>query len=285
MSLHRSNASPLKVAAKGVRKGRKSHSGRRSAQGANHRPLRLLVPAYALAALLAVSGGYSIHKGIESQSSEVASSTHKWAGVKIVDLLHSGNPTEVPASLARPEHVDVPAPQVPAPEKEIAPAPAVKNSPAEAAPVEIPSTIGTQAPDLLSVPALGISATIVTSPLRNNALVIPSSQYVGEYTEGTPLTGTEGTTLLVGHVNFPDGSMGAMGPITYAKPGQIINASDGTGRIHAYRIATVATYVKQALPDEVFATTGPRRLVLVTCGGPVINGYYRDNVVVTATPM
>jgi hypothetical protein len=71
--------------------------------------------------------------------------------------------------------------------------------------------------------------------------------------------------------------------------GQLIEASDGEGKIHAYRVTDVSTYVKRALPEEVFATTGPRKLVLVTCGGPLVEVdgalAYSSNVVPTAVPV
>jgi hypothetical protein len=39
---------------------------------------------------------------------------------------------------------------------------------------------------------------------------------------------------------------------------------------------------KGALPGSLFATTGPPRLALVTCGGSFdpATGHYRDNVIV-----
>jgi sortase (surface protein transpeptidase) len=161
--------------------------------------------------------------------------------------------------------------------------------PAKNTVVPVTPVVEYQAPDLLSIPELGVTSTIVVSPLEGDRLVIPSSEYVGEYTESTPLIGTEGTTLLVGHVNFADGSPGALAPISSAKEGQLVKASDGTGKVHIYKVVDVSTYVKRALPEEVFATTGPRRLVLVTCGGPLVEVdgalAYSSNVVVTAVPV
>ena len=44
---------------------------------------------------------------------------------------------------------------------------------------------------------------------------------------------------------------------------------------------------KAALPASIYTRTGAARLVLVTCGGPfdARAGHYRDNVIVTATPL
>ena len=44
---------------------------------------------------------------------------------------------------------------------------------------------------------------------------------------------------------------------------------------------------KAALPSSIYTRTGAPKLVLVTCGGPfdARSGHYRDNIVVTATPV
>ena len=54
-----------------------------------------------------------------------------------------------------------------------------------------------------------------------------------------------------------------------------------------YRVTTVKIVRKDALPSSIYTRTGPARLVLVTCGGPfnAKAGHYRDNVIVTATPV
>ena len=45
--------------------------------------------------------------------------------------------------------------------------------------------------------------------------------------------------------------------------------------------------LKGALPDSIYTRTGSPKLVLVTCGGPFDAkiGHYRDNIIVTATPL
>ena len=43
---------------------------------------------------------------------------------------------------------------------------------------------------------------------------------------------------------------------------------------------------KDELPTDIFNASGERRLVVVTCGGPVMaNGHYRDNVIVSFAPV
>ena len=66
----------------------------------------------------------------------------------------------------------------------------------------------------------------------------------------------------------------------------LVTTTDGTGRATHWRVTGLEVRGKGDLP--AFPTTGARRLVLVTCGGPVVDTpsgrRYRDNVVVTAVP-
>jgi hypothetical protein len=65
---------------------------------------------------------------------------------------------------------------------------------------------------------------------------------------------------------------------------QVTVAGGGTA---TYRVVSVRSYPKTALPTNVWSLRGPRRLVLVTCGGPFDEaaGHYRDNIVLTAVPV
>jgi len=54
------------------------------------------------------------------------------------------------------------------------------------------------------------------------------------------------------------------------------------------RVYQTAVVTKTALPLGIWALTGPRRLILVTCGGPVEHtrsgATYQDNILLCATP-
>lgn len=66
--------------------------------------------------------------------------------------------------------------------------------------------------------------------------------------------------------------------------GERIQITTADGAVHTYRVATVASYPKTALPLTVFGRRGPPRLVLVTCGGRFDSAtrHFLDNIVVTA---
>jgi hypothetical protein len=140
-------------------------------------------------------------------------------------------------------------------------------------------------------------AIVPTYQQRDGALVIPDDVHeVGMWNAGAQLSGpggkplNQGTTLLAGHVDYVGQGIGALYNLYRVTPGAIVYASDGSGRVTRWRVTDLAVVLKSELPLWVFAgTAGPRKLVIVTCGGPVeyapqYGDTYRDNVIVTAVP-
>ena len=72
-----------------------------------------------------------------------------------------------------------------------------------------------------------------------------------------------------------------------ARRGDVVKVTSDDGRTRSYRVTSLRTVRKDALPASIFSRKGPKRLVLVTCGGPFMqaSGHYRDNVIVTARPV
>jgi sortase (surface protein transpeptidase) len=85
---------------------------------------------------------------------------------------------------------------------------------------------------------------------------------------------------------------GATGPFAElwdSRVGDQVSVVDGSGRPVGYRVAQVITLQKDELPrraEELFAQSGPHRLVLVTCGGQWVGGKigYASNQIVIAAP-
>ena len=127
--------------------------------------------------------------------------------------------------------------------------------------------------------------------------VIPDDVHeIGMWDGGAQLTGPDGkplrqgTTLLVGHVDYAGQGNGTLYDLYQVQPGAIVYASDASGHVTRWRVTSLIVVLKSELPSWVFAgQTGPRKLVIVTCGGPVdyVQGYgysYRDNVIAVAVP-
>jgi hypothetical protein len=80
---------------------------------------------------------------------------------------------------------------------------------------------------------------------------------------------------------------GAFYSLPRARRGERIHIATADGAVHTYRVVTVDSYPKTALPLTMFDPRGPRRLVLVTCGGRFDSTtmHFLDNIVVTAVPV
>lgn len=149
-----------------------------------------------------------------------------------------------------------------------------------------PASLG---PSTLSIPSLGVSASIVSGGAKDGGMVLPESSKVAEYTAAAPLASDKGSTVIAGHVNFADGSAGALGPLYKITKGTPVYATEANGTVHEYKVTSLSVLSKQALPYDIFRTAGSRQLVLVTCGGDIenVNGVpaYTHNLVVTAEPV
>ncbi|WP_177220979.1 class F sortase [Lentzea xinjiangensis] len=134
----------------------------------------------------------------------------------------------------------------------------------------------------------GGTATLVRREVENGVLPVPDG--IGEATWwGTELAGTEGATVLAGHVDWK-GAKGPFAELWQAQNGREVVIADSAGKEFRFRIKQIETVRKEQLPAravEFFGPRGPRRLVLVTCGGTWIGGQqgYEANRVVIAEPI
>ncbi len=141
----------------------------------------------------------------------------------------------------------------------------------------------------VAIADLGVNAPVsaVGIDIAAGKLAVPDPiNQVGWWSGGAAPGDAAGTVVLGGHVDSARAGRGAFFRLKDGRAGSLIRVTSADGRTRSYRITTVRTYVKTALPLGVWTTRGPRRLVLVTCGGPFLpaEGSYRDNVVVTAVP-
>jgi uncharacterized repeat protein (TIGR01451 family) len=163
-----------------------------------------------------------------------------------------------------------------------------------------PAVASAPSPFLL-IPSLGVDAPLVATGAVGApgaaSLTIPSD--IGEvgWWDGTlqdgnrqltvnaPAPGAPGVAILAGHVDSAAAGPGALYRLGDLRPGQAIEVTDAQGTTTSWRvIAPPQITAKANLPTSLFATTGPPRLALVTCGGPfdARSGHYEDNVIVWA---
>ena len=176
---------------------------------------------------------------------------------------------------AQPTAPDVAAPAAAVP----VPAPS-SSSPAGRA---TPSVAGVR-PDTVVLPSLDVRADVTPIVTQDGALTPPSDPLdVGWWSGGSrPGAGT-GAAVITGHTVHTGG--GAFDDLEELATGDRVLVLSGDTTV-AYDVATVEVLSRAELAREstdVFARSGPGRLVLITCedwDGTA----YRSNVVVTARP-
>ncbi|MBY3554236.1 class F sortase [Modestobacter lapidis] len=146
------------------------------------------------------------------------------------------------------------------------------------------------APARLVVPSIGVDAPVDPVGVSGTgAMRIPADvDRVGWYEHGPAPGDGAGSVVLAGHVDSRTQGLGAMAALRTAEVGAEVRVLDEAGTVSRWRVVARETLHKQQLPTaELFTRSGPRRLVLLTCGGPFDEELrsYRDNVVVLAEPV
>ncbi len=143
------------------------------------------------------------------------------------------------------------------------------------------------APVTVRIPAHDVASRVVPVGVDQGTgeLSVPADPaQVGWYQFGaTP--GAAGAAVLAGHVDWK-GRPGAFIHLDEVQPGERIEVDLGDGTSHAFVVAETHLILKSELPPDLFARTGPAKLVLITCGGEFDRSVrrYKQNVVVVATP-
>lgn len=152
------------------------------------------------------------------------------------------------------------------------------------------ASAGAPTPVRLRLPALGIDAHVFPSAIdvAHGVLGVPVNVHrIGWWRDGMAPGASRGTILLAGHVDSASAGRGAFFKLGHARRGELVHVATAAGHSYTYRIVSVRSYLKTALPIDVFSREGRARLVLVTCGGrfDTATRHYRDNIVVIALPV
>ncbi|MBB1513760.1 class F sortase [Tessaracoccus sp. MC1627] len=144
-------------------------------------------------------------------------------------------------------------------------------------------------PHALSIPSLGITAPLDVLGVEDNQLVLPEPERLTLFKDGSYPGDPQGTVLVAGHVNSYSLGRGALFHLAEINEGATIWVTDATGRLHEYRVVGLQLLSREALPRSLFSRLGDPRLVVVTCGGDIVNTpegrHYESNVIVTAVPV
>jgi len=143
-------------------------------------------------------------------------------------------------------------------------------------------------PTALAIPTLRVQATVVPVDSSGEILGVPADPaQVGWWTGSAPPGAASGTVVIDGHIDSATTGPGAFYQLADLLIDDLLIITTTTGDQRTYAVTGRRTYLKaNGLPPDLFATTGPPRLVLITCGGSFdrSTGSYSHNIVVFATP-
>ncbi|WP_165956404.1 class F sortase [Kribbella antibiotica] len=160
-----------------------------------------------------------------------------------------------------------------------------------ARPAELPSVAAqSPTPARLVVPAVGLDLPIAATGVAEDGQMAlpPDPRTIGWYRYGSGPGDRVGSVVLGGHVDSREFGAGPLVRLRKVRRGDVVEVRSTAGPVVRYRVVEVRDIPKKKLAvGYLFDRAGPRRLQVVTCGGPYDagNGGYRDNLVVTADPM
>jgi hypothetical protein len=160
---------------------------------------------------------------------------------------------------------------------------------------ETPALLGPTAltgpiPRHLALPSLQVNAPIVPVGLQPGGdLTVPDDPHVLGWWQGGARPGSrQGSVVIDGHVDTAAHGPGALFSLRQLRPGDpvVLSTTHGSSHYLHYLIVAVRSYPKATLPAEVFTSTGPPRVVIITCGGAFdpTTRQYADNIIAYALP-
>lgn len=130
------------------------------------------------------------------------------------------------------------------------------------------------------------SVSPTSSPSLSSSEIVQSGTRTSS-AHAVSMTGGEGTTFIASHVAWTKRHRGALYTMaTDVSQNELIWVKGFDGSLSTWRVSGMWVADHQAFPEDYFSATGPRRLVLTTCGGRVNSyGYYQQNVFLVAEPV
>ena len=211
---------------------------------------------------------------------------------------------DAPESVATPQPSPVTSPPVPgaatAPSTETPAAPTATPTPhpisladtqLPSAPVGLDALSGGVAkgpqPVSIAIDNIDVSnaAVIPVGVNEDLSFEVPPADQIGWYQFG-PAPGEEGSSVLAAHIAY-NGVDGVFRNLEDVEIGSIVTVTMDDGSALQYRIEEVTEYIKQDLPESLFARDGKEQLALITCGGNFNYQLesYESNTVALAVPL
>lgn len=144
-------------------------------------------------------------------------------------------------------------------------------------------------PERVQVRDVGLDARVRPVGVSGEgAVAVPEEPTVaGWYRYGPAPGSSEGSAVLVGHVDSETGALGEFAALYDVRPGDRVEVRRTEAAPVVYRVVSRTTVPKEELPSTAFRRTGDPVLTLITCAPPFEpgRGGYLANLVVTAEPV
>ncbi|MGA5017208.1 class F sortase [Streptomyces griseoincarnatus] len=149
-----------------------------------------------------------------------------------------------------------------------------------------PSPLARSVPVGLEIPAIGVDTPVVRLGLAPDRTVevppITADDPAGWY-RYSPTPGRPGPSVILGHVTVGAHGDGVFRHLARLRRDDGITVRLENGTAARFAVTSVRTVAKADFPTEdVYGDTARPELRLITCGGPLEDGEYRDNVIVFA---
>ncbi|WP_258805726.1 class F sortase [Pseudarthrobacter sp. NS4] len=154
---------------------------------------------------------------------------------------------------------------------------------------QLPSVMAASAPVTLTIPSISVRTDLIHLGLEENgSLQVPQDDGNGapaSWYDGSPTPGERGPSVLLGHVNSPNGRGGVFADLRKLTPGAEMTVSRADGSTAVFIVDRGALYPKDKFPTiEVYGNTPGSELRLITCDGyDAATGEFDDNYVIYAT--
>ncbi|ALV53860.1 class F sortase [Streptomyces althioticus] len=164
--------------------------------------------------------------------------------------------------------------------------PGGRPSAAAGSPVSGPRPPARSVPVGLQIPAIGVDTPVVRLGLAPDRTVevppITADDPAGWY-RYSPTPGRPGPSVILGHVTVGAHGDGVFRHLARLRRDDGITVRLENGTAARFAVTSVRTVAKADFPTEdVYGDTARPELRLITCGGPLEDGEYRDNVIVFA---
>jgi sortase (surface protein transpeptidase) len=193
-----------------------------------------------------------------------------------VAVTHQQHPSQPPESAVRSPSAQPPS-AVPGPTSTPKPVTAV-----------VGPVLAASRPVSLTIPAIGVKSPLQRlGQTADGSLEVPAPgpkyDYPGWY-RYSPTPGSLGPSVIVGHVDSAANGPSVFWRLGNLRPRDTVRVARADGSVAIFVVDDVRRFRKTRFPSRlVYGNTDHAALRIITCGGPLEGGHYRDNIVVLAS--